>query len=72
MRFCNIVGEYYSTNEIVIVGDYKMFSKDYFKEQKEKRLLKKIIKIKNPDPRVNKKVVDDLYEAMKRTRKDKR
>ena len=72
MRFCNIVGEYYSTNEIVIVGDYKMFSKDYFKEQKEKRLLKKIIKIKNPDPRVNKKVVDDLYEAMKRTRKDKK
>ena len=49
-----------------------MFSKDYFKEQKEKRLLKKIIKIENPDPRVNKKVVDDLYEAMKRTRKDKK
>ena len=57
---------------MVIVGDYKMFSKDYFKEQKAKRLLKKIIKIENPDPRVNKKVVDDLYEAMKRTRKDKK
>jgi len=49
-----------------------MFSKDYFKEQKEKRLLKKIIKIENPYPRVNKKVVDDLYEAMKRTSKDKK
>ena len=49
-----------------------MFSKDYFKEQKEKRLLKKIIKIENPDPIVNKKVVYDLYEAMKRTRKDKK
>ncbi len=48
-----------------------MFSKDYFKEQQEKRLLKKIIKSENPDPRVNKKVVDDLYKAMKRTRKKK-
>ena len=57
---------------MVIVGDDKMFRKDYLKEQKEKRLLKKIIKIENPDPRVNKKVIDDLYEAMKRTRKDKK
>jgi len=57
---------------MIIVGDDKMFNKDYFKEQKEKRLLKKIIKIENPDPKVNKKVIDDLYEAMKRTRKDQK
>lgn len=43
-----------------------MFSKDYFKEQQEKRLLKKIIKSENPDPRVRKRLIDELHEATKK------